>query len=66
MTRNTAREIAVHLAYELSFSELPVDEFWISSSRRRSLPTWPGSMTYITSCPTKAAALYPPSGQRRQ
>ena len=27
MTRNTAREIAVHLAYELSFSELPVDEF---------------------------------------
>ena len=27
MTRNTAREIAVHLAYELSFSDLPVEEF---------------------------------------
>ncbi|MBQ9393829.1 MAG: transcription antitermination factor NusB [Oscillospiraceae bacterium] len=27
MTRNTAREIATHLAYELSFTELPVDEF---------------------------------------
>lgn len=27
MTRNTAREIVVHLAYELSFSDLPVEEF---------------------------------------
>ena len=27
MTRNTAREIAVHLAYELSFSDLPIGEF---------------------------------------
>ena len=27
MTRNTAREIAVHLAYEWSFSDLPVEEF---------------------------------------
>ena len=27
MTRNTAREIAMHLAYELSFTELPVEEF---------------------------------------
>ena len=27
MTRNTAREIAVHLAYELSFSDLSVAEF---------------------------------------
>ena len=27
MTRNTAREIATHLAYELSFIELPVKEF---------------------------------------
>ena len=27
MTRNTAREIATHLAYELSFTELPVGEF---------------------------------------
>lgn len=26
MTRNTAREIAVHLAYELSFTELPAEE----------------------------------------
>ncbi|NLU23512.1 MAG: transcription antitermination factor NusB [Clostridiales bacterium] len=26
MTRNTAREIATHLAYELSFTELPVEE----------------------------------------
>ena len=27
MTRNTAREIATHLAYELSYTELPVEEF---------------------------------------
>ena len=27
MVRNTAREIAVHLAYELSFTDLPIQEF---------------------------------------
>lgn len=27
MTRNTAREIATHLVYELSFTDLPVGEF---------------------------------------
>ena len=27
MTRNTAREIAMHLAFELSFTELPIGEF---------------------------------------
>ena len=27
MTRSTAREIAAHLAYELSFTELPIQEF---------------------------------------
>ena len=27
MTRNTAREIATHLVYELSFTELPIEEF---------------------------------------
>ena len=27
MTRNTAREIAAHLAYELSFTDLPIREF---------------------------------------
>ena len=27
MTRNTAREIATHLAYELSFTDLPIQEF---------------------------------------
>ena len=27
MTRSTAREIAIHLAYQLSFTELPVEEF---------------------------------------
>ena len=26
MTRNTAREIATHLAYELSFTDLPMEE----------------------------------------
>ena len=28
MLRNTAREIAVHLAYELSFTALPVEKLW--------------------------------------
>lgn len=27
MTRNTAREIATHLAYELSFTDLPIGQF---------------------------------------
>ena len=27
MTRSTAREIATHLAYELSFNDLPIDKF---------------------------------------
>lgn len=27
MTRNTAREIAAHLAYELSFTEMPIETF---------------------------------------
>lgn len=27
MTRNTAREIATHLAYELSFTDLPIQKF---------------------------------------
>lgn len=27
MTRNTAREIATHLAYELSFTDLPIRDF---------------------------------------
>ena len=27
MTRNTAREIAAHLAYEWNFTDLPVGEF---------------------------------------
>ena len=27
MTRNTAREIATHLAYKLSFSDLPIEAF---------------------------------------
>ena len=27
MTRNTAREIATHLAYELSFTEMPIEVF---------------------------------------
>ena len=27
MTRNTAREIAMHLAFELSFTDLPIGEF---------------------------------------
>ena len=26
MVRNTAREIAIHLSYELSFTDLPVDQ----------------------------------------
>ena len=34
MIRNTAREIAIHLSYELSFSDLPVEELL----RRRLTP----------------------------
>lgn len=38
MTRNTAREIATHLAYELSFTDLPVQEFLTGSFPGRILP----------------------------
>ena len=39
MTRNTAREIAAHLAYELSFTELGVEEFL---DRRLAADTFAG------------------------
>lgn len=36
MTRNTAREIATHLAYELSFTELPIGAFLDQQLSRES------------------------------
>ena len=36
MVRNTAREIAIHLSYELSFTDLPVDELLESRLSRES------------------------------
>ena len=38
MTRNTAREIATHLAYELSFTDLPIQEFLDRQLSGRILP----------------------------
>ena len=40
MTRNTAREIAAHLAYEWNFTDLPVGSFWTGGWRRSALRSW--------------------------
>ena len=42
MTRNTAREIAMHLAFELSFTDLPIDAFldhYLSAEKFEELAT---------------------------
>ena len=42
MTRNTAREIAMHLAFELSFTDLPIDAFldhYLSAEKFAELAT---------------------------
>lgn len=52
MTRSTAREIAIHLAYQLSFTELPVEEFLTSSSAMNALPSWRQRMTSTPTGPT--------------
>ena len=42
MTRNTAREIAMHLAFELSFTDLPITEFldhYLSAEKFAELAT---------------------------
>lgn len=42
MTRNTAREIAMHLAFELSFTDLPIDAFldhYLSAEKFEKLAT---------------------------
>lgn len=58
MTRNTAREIATHLAYELSFSDLPVEEFL---NQRLSAETFaelaPESALY-SDCPNEKQLAY--------
>ena len=40
MVRNTAREIAIHLSYELSFTDLPVDQLLDCRLTADALPHW--------------------------
>ena len=66
MTRNTAREIAAHLAYEWNFTDLPVGEFL----DRRLAPECfaelaPECGLYADAPNAKQAAVYPPSGGGR-
>ena len=40
MTRNTAREIAAHLSYELSFTDKTVEELLQERLTSERLPSW--------------------------
>lgn len=58
MTRNTAREIAVHLAYELTFRSCPWMSFWISSSRPEVFADLAGEYDLYNELPNEKQRLY--------
>lgn len=53
MTRSTAREIAAHLAYELSFTELPIQEFLDQQLSDECFAAVPPSTRFTSRRPTK-------------
>lgn len=58
MTRNTAREIATHLAYELSFTELPVGDFLDIRLSEESFSTLSGEYDIYADTPNEKQAQY--------
>lgn len=53
MTRNTAREIATHLAYELSFTDLPIQEFLDQQLSRENFAARARNAAFMPTPPMK-------------
>ena len=58
MTRNTAREIAVHLAYELSFTDLPAEELLNQRLSEERFAQLSGEDELYAAAPEKDQAAY--------
>ncbi len=58
MTRNTAREIAVHLAYELGFTDRPPEELVEERLSRERFETLAGEDELYTEAPGPTQAEY--------
>ncbi len=54
MTRSTAREIAIHLAYQLSFTELPVEEFLDQQLSDKRFAELAAEDDFYAECPTQS------------
>ena len=58
MTRNTAREIATHLAYELSFTELPTQAFLDARLTQENFSDLAPECELYTELPNEKQELY--------
>ncbi len=58
MTRNTAREIAVHLAYELSFTDVPTEELLDERLNKERFETLSGEDELYAEAPGPSQAEY--------
>lgn len=66
MVRNTAREIAIHLSYELSFTDLPVDQLLDSRLTADAFAALAGEDAIYAEVPNAKQADYiRPSGEGR-
>jgi transcription antitermination factor NusB len=58
MTRNTAREIAVHLSYEMNFTDRPVNELLDSRLNAETFSTLAGEDELYAEAPGSKEAAY--------
>ena len=58
MVRNTAREIAIHLSYELSFTDLPVDQLLDSRLTAEAFAALAGEDAIYAEVPNAKQADY--------
>ena len=58
MTRNTAREIAVHLSYEMNFTQLPIDELITKRLSKTSFLALAGEDPLYEEAPNAKQAEY--------
>ena len=58
MVRNTAREIAIHLSYELSFTDKPIDELLDQRLSSESFASLAGEDPIYAETPNAKQAEY--------
>lgn len=67
MTRNTAREIAAHLSYELSFTDKTVEELLQERLTSEAFAELAGGRPPVyRSAQRQAGGVYHPPGDRRE